>query len=206
MRQDIDAMAALANKIMAGEEILWADAEGYFPRGIRKEVFVEKTAADRVVDMLLAKLADEPYETEYKIEERDNVVPSKPIADMAKANIALITSGSLVPVGNPDRMPTGTASIWKRYDISKLDAFKAGEFYSVHAGINTNGINDNPEILVPLAPLRELEKEGEVGAIHPYLYATTGNLTFLKDAQRMGGEIAEVLKSEHVDGAIFVST
>ncbi len=206
MRQDIAAIAAFANKIIAGEEILWAEAEGYFSRGIRREVFGDKIAADRAVNMLLTKLAGEPFETEYKIEERDNVVPANPIADLKKAKVALVNTGSLVPVGNPDRMPTGTASIWKAYDISKLEAFKPGEFYSVHAGINTNNINDNPEILLPLAPLRKLEKAGELGAVHPYLYTTTGNLTSLKDSIRMGQEIAQALKSENVDGAIMVST
>ena len=206
MRQDVERLAAFANKLVAGEDILWADAEGYFSRGIRKEVFTDKIAADRAVDMLLAKMGGQPFETEYKIEVRENVTPAKAIDDLSQATIALINSGSLVPVGNPDRMPTGTSSIWKRYDISQLDAFKAGAFYSVHAGINTNNINDNPEILLPLAPLREMEKAGKIGAIHPYVYSTTGNLTFLKDAHRMGREIAQVLHAEHVDGAIFVST
>jgi len=206
MRQDIAAMAAFANKIIAGEEILWADAEGYFSRGIRKEVFVEKTAANRVVDMLLAKLAGKPYETEYKIEVRDNVIPSKPIADLSKAKIALVSTGGLVPMGNPDRIPGGTASIWKRYDISKLDSLKPGEFYSIHCGINTDYVNADPEVLVPLSSLREFEKNGEIGEVHNYFYSTTGNLAALKDARRMGAEIAEVLKAEHVDGAFLVST
>jgi len=206
MRQDIAAMAAFANKIVAGEEILWADAEGYFSRGIRKEVFTEKTGADRTVDMLLAKLAGRPYETEYKIEVRDNVVPSKPIADLRKARIALISTGGLVPMGNPDRIPGGTCSVWKRYDISKLRALKSGEFYSIHCGINTDYVNADPEVLVPLSSLRALEKNGEIGEVHKYFYSTTGNLAILKDARRMGAEIAENLKAEQVDGAIFVST
>lgn len=206
MRQDTAAMAALANKIVAGEDILWADAEGYFPRGIRKEVFVDKIAADRVVDMLLAKLAGEPYETEYKIEVRDNVTPSKPIVDLSKAKIAFVSTGGLVPIGNPDRIPGGTASIWKRYDVSGMDSLKSGEFYSVHCGINTDYVNADPEVLVPLAALRELEKEGEIGEVHNYFYSTTGNLAALKDARRMGAEIADVLKAEQVDGAFLVST
>jgi glycine reductase len=159
MRQDVAAAAAFANKIVAGEEILWADAEGYFPRGIRKEIFVDKSAADRTVDMLLAKLAGKHYETEYKIEVRDNVVPSKPIANLKKAKIALVSSGGLVPMGNPDRIPGGTCSVWKRYDISKLKSLKTGEFYSIHCGINTDYVNADPEVLVPLSSLREFEKK-----------------------------------------------
>jgi glycine reductase len=206
MREDAAAMAAFANKIIAGEEILWADAEGYFPRGVRKEVFVDKIAADRAVDMLLAKIAGKPFETEYKIEVRDRVVPSKPVADLSKAKIAFISTGGLVPMGNPDRIPGGTASIWKRYDVSKMDSIKSGEFYSVHCGINTDYVNADPGVLVPLAALRELKKEGVIGEIHDYFYSTTGNLAALKDARRMGAEIGEALKAGQVDGAFLVST
>jgi glycine reductase len=54
--------------------------------------------------------------------------------------------------------------------------------------------------------LKELEKEGKIRAIHPYFYSTTGNVTTLKESRRMGEEIAQTLESEHVDGAILVST
>lgn len=95
MRHDISSMAALVNKIASGDKILWADAEGYFSHGIRKEVFVDKTAADRSVDMLLDKLAGKPFVTELKIELRDNVVPSRAIANLSKAKVAFICTGGL---------------------------------------------------------------------------------------------------------------
>ena len=206
MRQDTADMAALANKIVAGEELLGADAEGYFSRGIRKEVFVDKIAADRTVDMLLKKIAGEPYETELKIEVRDNVVPSKAIGDLSKAKIALISCGGLVPIGNPDKIPGGTCSVWKTYDISKMGSLKTGEFYSVHCGINTDFVNADPEVLVPLSSFRDAEKSGELGAIYPLFISTTGNLATLKDARRMGQEIAAMLKKEQIDCAYLVST
>jgi glycine reductase len=109
-------------------------------------------------------------------------------------------------MGNPDRIPGGTASVWKRYDISGMNSIKTGEFYSVHCGINTDFVNADPEVLVPLSSLRELVKSGEVGEVHNYFYSTTGNLAALRDARRMGAEIAETLKDENVDGAILVST
>lgn len=206
MRQDITTMATLANKIIAGEEILWADAEGYFSHGIRKEVFLDSPAADRSVDMLLAKLAGQPFETELKIEPRDTVVPSKAIADLSKAKVAFISTGGVVPLGNPDRIPGGTCSIWKTYDISTKDVLKQGDFYSVHCGINTDFVNANPEVIFPLSSLREFEKSGELGELDNNFYSTTGNLATLKDARRMGAEIADALKAAHVDGAILVST
>lgn len=206
MRQDVAVMASLVNKITAGEEILWADAEGYFSRGIRKEIYVERTAANRTVDMLLAKLSGRPFETELKIEMRDTVIPSKAVADMSRAGIALISTGGLVPPGNPDRLPGGTCSVWKTYDISQMDSLKSDDFYSVHCGINTDFVNADPEVLVPLSSFRAAEREGKIGSIYKYLISTTGNLATYKDARRMGQEIAELLRAEQIEAALLVST
>ena len=111
-----------------------------------------------------------------------------------------------MPTGNPDHMPSGTASIWKAYSTDKLNALLPGEFYSVHGGFSTDFVNADPEVLVPLKTVKEALREGAFGELEPFLYSTTGNLTALKDARRMGEEIAEVLKKNHVDAAIYVST
>lgn len=206
MRHDSTAIAALANKLAAGEEILWADAEGYFSHGVRKEVFAEKTAGDRAVDMLLMKLAGQPYVTELKIEPRDNVVPSKAVGDLSKAKVAFVSTGGLVPLGNPDRIPGGTCSIWATYDVTGKDVLVKGDFYSVHCGINTDFVNANPEVLFPLSSFREFEKDGVIGKFCNTFYSTTGNLATLKDARRMGKEVAEALKKEAVDAVVLVST
>ncbi len=206
LREDAGKMAAFANKLLVGEPILWADAEGYFGHGVRKEVFVDKTSADRAVDMLLAKLSGAPYQTEYKIEIHDAVSPAKAVADIRKAKIALITTGGLVPVGNPDHMPSGTASIWKEYPIDELDALRTGAFFSVHGGFSTNDVNADPEALLPLSNIKALLKEGTFGSLYPNFISTTGNLTALKEARRMGEEIAQMLHTQKVDAAIFVST
>lgn len=206
LRDNAKKIAKLANKIIAGEEILWADAEGYFGHGIRKEVFVDKTSSDRVVDMLLAKIEGAPYVTEYEIEIHDAIAPAKAVDNIKNANIAIVTTGSLVPVGNPDRIPSGTASIWKRYAIDKLEALLPGEFFSVHGGFSTDIVNGDPEVQIPLSTIKEILKEKGFGSLHPFYYVTTGNLTDLKEARRMGKEIAQTLISENVDGIILVST
>lgn len=206
MRKDAKAVAALAEKIMAGEALFGAEEEGYFPRGIRRPAFVEKNPVDRAVDMLLARLADEPYKTEMPIKLSDSVIPAKGVKEPGRALIALITTGGLVPLGNPDHIPSGTASVWKTYDISGLDALKPGEFYSIHGGYSTNNVNDDPEVLIPLSVVRRMEEQGEIGRLYPKIYTTTGNLTVVKEAKRMGEEIAADLQKNHVDGCIFVST
>ena len=107
---------------------------------------------------------------------------------------------------NPDHMPSGTASIWRTYPVGELDALLPGEFFSVHGGYSTNDVNADPEVLVSLSTIKELEKEGKFGSLYPYLFTTTGNLTALKEAHRMGEEIAREVKAGDVDAVIFVST
>jgi len=205
MRKDAASMAKLAAKVLAGEEILWADAEGYFPHGVRVDVKCEESPADRAVAMMLAKLGGQHYKTEFPIEQTDTITPAERIEPSA-SKIGIITTGGLVPVGNPDRIPSGTASIWKRYDITELDAFKKGEYYSVHGGFSTDNVNKDPEVQVPLSVIKEAEKEGKIGVLDNYYYVTTGNLTILKEAKKMGGEISAQLKEDGVQGVIFIST
>lgn len=205
MRHDAGEMARMADKIASGEEILWASAEGYFPHGDRRDVKCDDTPYDRAVDMLIKKINGQPYETEFPIELSDTVVPAKGV-DPKTAKIAIITTGSLVPYGNPDRLPSGTASVWLEYDISKLDSFKKGEWYSVHGGFSTNRVNEDPEVQVPLSTYKELEREGEIGSLYEKMIVTTGNLTIVKEARRMGGEIANALKAAHVNAVIMTST
>ncbi len=206
MWKDVSYMINIANKILVGKEILWADAEGYFGHGIRKECFVKQTSTDRAFDMLLKKIAGKPYETEYKIEIHENVKPAAAVEDIKTSKLAIITTGGLVPVGNPDHLPSGTASVWKTYNIDKLKSLLPNEFYSIHGGFSTDNVNKDPEVLIPLATIKELHSKGAFGHLEPYIYTTTGNLTALKDARRMGNEIATELNARDVTAAILVST
>ena len=45
-----------------------------------------------------------------------------------------------------------------------------------------------------------------IGKFCNTFYSTTGNLATLKDARRMGKEVAEALKKEAVDAVVLVST
>ena len=66
--------------------------------------------------------------------------------------------------------------------------------------------NENPNRVAPYNVLKEMEKEGEIGEIYPYLITTTGNSTSVADATRFGKEIAEELKAAGVQGVILTST
>lgn len=206
IRKAVPLMVNLANKLLNGEEIGSPKEEGYIPMGKRVNVFKEKNGAERALDMLINKLNGEPFESEIPIPSYNTVVPAEPIKDMKKAKIAIITSGGIVPMGNPDHLPAATAKFYKKYPISAIDRLEKGDFESVHAGYDPVYANDNPNRVLPLDLLKKLEKSGEIGSLYEYYIVTTGNSTSVADATRMGEEIAKELLDAGVNGAIITST
>lgn len=206
MRKDLPKMAAIADKILRGEEILWASEEGYFPRGFRWQIrYPEgKTAAKRVVDMLKKKIAGESFQTELPISVEEKVPIASP-RDAAKSRVAFISTGGLVPIDNPDHIPSAASTRFGRYDISGKEVLKAGEWRSVHGGYDPAYADEEPMLAMPLDALRRLEKEGKIGYLHPWFYTTTGNQTNRVNSVRMAKEIVEYLKADDVDTVIFGS-
>lgn len=208
MRADVTAMAKIANKLLNGEPVGSADEEGYFARGIRRQTWLKdgKPASERMVEMLVKKLNGEPFQTELPIPKIDRVPIAPAIKDLSKARIALVTTGGIVPVDNPDHIQSASATRWGRYDISKMDALKAGEFKTIHAGFDPAAADADPNVITPIDALKVLEKEGVFGSLHPYFYSTVGTGTTEAEAQRMAKEIVPYLKEDNVDGVIMVST
>src|SRR5574341_458551 len=64
MREVLTRMAALAFKLLRKEPIGLPRDEGYIARGLIRDQFVAQTAGDRLVDMVLAKVKREPFESE----------------------------------------------------------------------------------------------------------------------------------------------
>lgn len=207
MRKDIPKVARLANKILTGEPILWADEEGYFARGIRAQVVLpDRTPADkRAVDMLLKKLRGEKFQSELPIEKLEPVPVPEPIEDMSKARVAIITTGGIVPFGNPDHITTAGATKFGIYEFPEDGVLRAGEWETIHGGYDHTYANANPMTHMPVDALRCLEKEGVIGYLYPKFYATVGNLTNLKDARRMANEIADHLRDDNIQAVILGS-
>ncbi|CCQ96528.1 conserved hypothetical protein [[Clostridium] ultunense Esp] len=206
MRNAVNIMTAFANKLLRGKKIGLPNEEGYFAKGKRVNLFKEKNGAERAVEMILKKVKGKPFETEVPISQYEKVKPSKPIEDLTKAKIALVTSGGIVPMGNPDHIPASTSKFYKTYDISNLTGLNKGEYESVHAGYDPVYANDNPNRVAPLDILLQLEKERKIGSVYQYFKTTTGNSTSVTDATRMGREIGEELIEAGVDGVILTST
>ena len=57
--------------------------------------------------MLLARMGGRDWTTELPIRMPDAVVPAQPIADLSNARLGLVTTGGLVPRGNPDGLVRG---------------------------------------------------------------------------------------------------
>ena len=118
MRDAIGKLAPLAMKLAKGEKIGASCQEGYMPNGVRVNFFEKERGSKRAVKMLLKKLADKPFETEYPMPSFDRVDPQPAIKDLSKATIALCTSGGIVPKGNPDHIESSNASHYGEYDIT----------------------------------------------------------------------------------------
>jgi glycine reductase len=208
MKQDMEKMAAFARKLAKGEELRPAAEEGYFPRGIRKEIFHPEgiPAADRAVDMLIRKLRGEPFQTELVIPKRERVPVAPPIKDLSKATIALVGSSGVVPSDNPDRIQTASATKWGKYDISGLDHLPKGEFKTIHAGYDPEAICEVPDRGMPVDAMRAYEREGKIGKLHDTYYVTVGTGTTQAYAAKFGKGIAAELKEAGVDGVLLVAT
>lgn len=206
MRTAIPPMAALALKLLKGEPIGSAAQEGYIPTGVRKNLFEEKRGSARAVDMLLKKLAGEPFETEYPMPTFDRVAPQPAVKDLAHANIALVTSGGIVPKGNPDHIESSSASRYGEYSIAGFDDLTSADHETAHGGYDPVYANEDPDRVLPVDVLRDMEKEGIIGKLNDYYYATVGNGTAVANAKKFAEEIAQKLKMQNVDAVILTST
>lgn len=208
MKDDIAKMARVANDILAGEDVGTAEDYDYFHTGKRAQVFLEseELAADRGVEMMIKKLKGEEFQTELVIEPSDLVPIAPEIKDLGGARIALLNTGGIVPVDNPDHIQSASATRWGCYDIENADRLNAGEFKTIHAGFDPAAADGDPNRIMPVDVMKELLKEGVYGSLHPYFYSTVGTGTTEREAARMAQEIIPYLKEDDVDGAIMIST
>lgn len=206
MRQAAPTMAALSLKLMKGEKIGASAEEGYMNMGIRVNMFEKERGAKRAVDMLINKLNDKPFVTEYPMPSFDRVAPNKAIKDLSKATIALCTSGGIVPHGNPDHIESSSASHYGEYDITGWDVLTPEGWETAHGGYDPIYANANPNRVLPVDVLRDMEKEGKIGKLHNLFYTTVGNGTAVASAKKFAEEYAQKLVSAGVDAVIMTST
>ena len=173
MQDALSRMADLAIRLGNGEQIGSAEKEGYLPTGLRKPVVREKPAWERAIDMLEARVARQEFSSEILVQQYETVPPPKPVDDLGAITLGLVTSGGLVPRGNPDRQVSGSAERAFRYSLDGITELALDEWESVHGGFNTKYLNTkNPNYVLPLPVLRHLEKTGVIGNIYPAFFST----------------------------------
>jgi glycine reductase len=206
MEDALGSMARLAAKLGSGVEPDSAAADGYLPRGIRKEGDRGASAASRAGEMLVARMAGAEWNTELRIEMPDVATPALPISDLSKSSIALLTAGGLVPKGNPQGQVRGGSTTWWKYSIDGLRTLEPSQWESIHRGFYLGTTNEDPNYVLPLDVMREIEDAGLVNDVHGEVLSVSGVGTHVTDSKRIGAEMAQYLKKKNINGALLVAT
>ncbi len=206
MADALRTMARLALTLQAGQRLGAPGVDGHLPTGRRVYETAPRTAGERALDMLLRKVRGEAYTTEWPVPRYNRVAAAPPLRDLARATIALVTTGGLVPRGNPDHLESGYTTKWLRYSIRGTDRLGPEQWQSVHGGFDTTIINEDPHRVVPLDVARELVREGSIGRLHDELFTTTGNTSVIPTMRKFAQEMGSALKAAGVDGVILTST
>ena len=206
MLDEVKRLVALGLKLARGEAIGAPAAEGYFPRGVTRNVLAETSAADRATAMLLDKLTGRPFASEVPRPAFPSIPAPRLIKTLEGATIALVTDGGLVPKGNPDGIEALNATRYGAYSIEGKASLEAAQYDNPHRGYDTSWVKQDPHRLVPVDVARELEQSGAIGKLHETVYSTVGVATTLAHSARMGAEIADKLRAAGVDAVILTST
>lgn len=196
----------LALKVGRGEELGAAEHEGYLPRGIRQVYERHEPGYKRALSMLVTKLQGNSFVTEVPIHAPERVPPAAPLADLSTSTIALVTTGGLVRKGNPDKQVSANATRYYRHAVAELRSLSGSDWEAYHAGYFNHIVNANPNYILPLNFLRDLEEVGTIGGVYEYIYALPGVSTPVAMSQGMGRSITKDLQDAQVAGCLLVAT
>jgi glycine reductase len=200
------ALAPLARRLGRGERLGPAEVEGYIGSGVRRVHDRGRPGYQRALDMLLDKLHGRPYRSEVPYAAPERVTPAPPIADLSRARVAMVTTGGLVRKGNPDRQVSANAVRYHRHTVAELESLSPRDWEAYHAGYFNHIVNSNPNYILPLSFLRDLERQGRVGKVHEHIYALPGVSTPVAVSMGHGRSIAADLKAGGVEGVLLVAT
>ncbi len=206
MQTALSQMNRIALKLGRGQELGPAEVEGYLPRGLRKAATRDAPGYKRAVDMLVLKLKGQPFQTEVPFQAPEAVSPAAPIADLKRATVALISTGGLIPKGNPDRQVSADPERYFTYSIEGLPSLTGDQWEAFHGGYYNQIASDNPNYVLPLRQMRELESEGVLGRVCPIIFTLPGVSTPVAKSKRLGSQMAQELKEHGVDACILVAT
>lgn len=96
-------------------------------------------------------------------------------------------------------------SLWK-YDITGVTDLTEETYETAHGGYDPVYANEDPDRVLPVDVLRDMEKEGVIGSLHHLFYTTVGNGTSVASAKAFAAEYSQKLKADGVDAVILTST
>lgn len=204
MKNSMPVMGTILYKTIKGEALTEEEQEKLYKRGLKKNVIKEKNAAERAIEMLLAKYRGEPFQTEIPMVKRETVPPAPPVQS-GPIRLALVTDGGLILKGNPEGMAGGRSKRYCRIEIKDWSKLSPDDVEVNHFGYDTRYVTEDPNRLVPLDAARHAEQEGKI-ILHPYIYSTAGVATAIEDAARIGKGIAQELLDAGVQAVILTST
>ena len=206
MRKGAPMMAALGLKLMKGEKLGASCEDNYMPNGVRVNFFEKERGAKRAVKMLLNKINGKPFVTEFPMPDFDRVEPGKAIPDMSKVVLGLATSGGTVPKGNPDHIEASNASHYGEYDIEGLDTLTAEGWETAHGGYDPVYANEDPNRVLPVDVLRQMDRYGKIGKLHRYFYSTVCNGSAVAASRKFAEAYAKKMLEAGVQACIMTST
>lgn len=198
----------IESKLVSRENIPNPDNFEYFTRFILRNEYIEKTAAERSVEKLIAKLNGKIFESEIMLPEFEKTDPPPPLKHPENCTIAIVSDGGLVPKGNPHKLSSRGNTRWAMYEFNELlpEESKEIQYEIAHTGYFNVEVMEDPNRLVPIDVLKELEREGKIGKLHPTFFSTSGNATVAKRCMEMGEEIASEIHNREIDAVILTST
>lgn len=204
-RQAIQAMVEVALALREGR---WPEPGKMLPRGIRELATAEQNGAARAAEMLAALVAGRTVETELPLPKFDRVDWAPPLEDLSQATLVLATEGGLTPQGNPDKIEMSMATKFGCYELAGVETLDPARFTVAHGGFDNSAARQDPNRILPLDAVRELEKEKVIGRVAEVFYTTAGNATSVENAARFGRSIAEDIRKRFAQkvGVLFTST
>lgn len=208
MAETLKRFAMLMEKLIARDE---GDAENFraeycLPISRRFTVRTDRPDYVRAVDLLLAKLNGEIYESEIpRVEAQAHAIPNL-TGSLKEMTLALVTEGGLVPKGNPDHLESSRGSRYFKYSIDGRDDFKRGEFEAMHTGYDTSTVDQDPDRIVPLDAMRVLEKAQRFKKLHDHYFVTTGTGAMPSKMAELGSGIADELAGAGINAVLLTAT
>ncbi len=203
LRKAAPVMASIGIRLLKGEHIGSAASEGYIKRDIILNEEQDKNAAQRAVDMVLAKIKGEPIESELLPPVFDHVDPAPKVKDLSKIRLALVSDGGLIPEANPDKLKPNGSATWGHYDWERLMEEK---HFVIHSGYDGTWVLEDPNRLFPVESLRRRVEKGELGYLNPEVYVACGNCASVEASKAEGQQIAQDLTDKNIDAVILTST